>query len=229
MKIASQLRFCAYFALLAGLLTVGKPASSVTAPEVTAPKVASRVVKRAVTVPTVRPKTEAEQGTYLESDIDCDGDGIRNDASIDFDGDGVADSCVASPADIPEPPFEQTDIPTAAAFYALLPDVGSSTRYTCGDRPYEVTLSRPTADRLLFSADGLTLSSDIVYDDIDPNLNQPLVVRDPAQGLRYSFDQATGDEFYEYVLTNYGGDIGFYVYQTGEQVVADPCSLSKVQ
>ena len=224
MKTAGQLRFCAHFALLAGLLTVCRPALSITASKPT-----HFTAKRSEGVSAARLKTEAERGTFLESGIDCDGDGIRNDATIDFDGDGVADSCVASPENIPEPPFEQTYMPSAAAFDALLPDVGSNTRYLCGDGLYEVTLSRPSASRLQFSANGLTVFSDLVYDDIDPNLNQPLVVRDPVEGLRYSFDQTQADEFYEYVLTNYSGEVGFYVYQTGEQVVAAPCSLIEAQ
>ena len=224
MKTAGQLRFCAYFAMLSGLLIVCRPALGITASEL-----ARSTAKHAEMVSAARLKTEAERGTFLESGVDCDGDGIRNDATIDFDGDGIADSCVPSPANIPEPPFEQTYMPSAAAFDALLPDVGSNTRYQCGDGLYEVTLGRPSAGSLRFSADGLTLFSDLVYDDIDPNLNQPLVVRDPVEGLRYSFEQTQDDEFYEYVLTNYSGEVGFHVYQTGEQVIAAPCSLSEGQ
>ncbi len=219
MKIAHTLKFCTYFAIFSGLLTVSVPTLSANAHTS-----ARLIVKSPVAVPTAGLKTESELGTLTDTDIDCDGDGVSNDARIDFDGDGLADSCVASPADIPEPPFEQTYIPPSADFYALLPEVGASTRYECGDRLYQVTLSRPTADRLSFSADGLTLFSDITYDDIDPNLNQPLVIKDPTDGLRYSFDQEQDGEFYEYVLTNYNGSVGFYVYQTGEQIVAVPCS-----
>ena len=72
----------------------------------------------------------------------------------------------------------------------MLPPVGQRSRYQCGGE-YEMTLSRPTADQIEFSADGLTLASAIVYDDLDPNLNQPLIVQDPIDGIRYDFDLST--------------------------------------
>ncbi|NJM98867.1 MAG: hypothetical protein HC800_18455 [Phormidesmis sp. RL_2_1] len=103
--------------------------------------------------------------------------------------------------------------------------MGWSAQYQCGEGLYQVTLRRSTADQLIYSADGLTLSSDITYDDIDPNLNQPLLVQDPVEGLRYSFSQTQGDDFYEYAIADYSGDIGLYIYQTGQQIVATPCTV----
>ena len=57
-----------------------------------------------------------------------------------------------------------------------------------------MTLRRPNAGKLEYVSDGLTLSSNVVYDDIDPNLNQPLVIKDPADGVRYSFQQEQGQK-----------------------------------
>lgn len=178
-------------------------------------------------LPSARTKTEAQQGEFIGPEVDCDGDGISNESRIDFDGDGTGDECVESPADIPEPPFEQTYTPTSDSFYGSLPAVGWRAQYQCGDAldaGVQVTLHRPSEDKLEYMADGLTLSSPIIYDDIDPNLNQPLIIQDPADGVRYSFQQERGGEFYEYAIANYNGNIGLYVYQTGEQVLATPCS-----
>ncbi|MGC1309390.1 MAG: hypothetical protein WA885_19385 [Phormidesmis sp.] len=171
-----------------------------------------------------RNKTEADPGEPVGPATDCDGDGLNNDSQLDFDGDGRADECVGGREEIPEPPFQQTYTPTSEAFYSKLPEVGWNARYNCGDDLYEVTLQRPDAGSLVYIADGLTLTSDIVYDDIDPNLNQPLIIQDPTQGIRYSFEQAQGGEFYEYALADYNGNIGLYIYQTGEQIVAAPCT-----
>lgn len=108
-------------------------------------------------------------------------------------------------------------------FEQIVPSVGWAARYQCGDGLYEVTLRRPNAGKLEYVSDGLTLSSDVVYDDIDPNLNQPLVIQDPTDGVRYSFQQEQDGEFYEYAIANYSGNVGLYIYQTGEQIVAAPC------
>ncbi len=156
--------------------------------------------------------------------IDCDGDGISNDSRIDFDGDGIPDECIEGSEEVPEPPFEQTYEPASEEFYSLLPPVGWSARYECGSDLYDVTLSRPEADRFVYSAEGITLTSSVVYDDIDPNLNQPLIVQDPISGIRYSFNQEQEGEFYEYALADYDGSVGLYVYKTGEQLVAASCA-----
>lgn len=175
-------------------------------------------------VSTLQNKTEGLEGELIEPTVDCDGDGIDNESRIDFDGDGVSDECVRGAGEIPEPPFEQSYTPTVETFYSELPAVGWSTQYQCGDDLYKVTLSRPDAGQLAYSAQGLVLTSDIVYDDLDPNLNTPLIIREPESGVRYSFTQAQGNEFYEYAITNYGGDVGLYIYQTGEQILAAPCT-----
>ncbi|MEL7357622.1 MAG: hypothetical protein AAFN40_13770 [Cyanobacteria bacterium J06560_6] len=168
-------------------------------------------------------KTESVQGEPVGAPVDCDGDGLSNESQLDFDGDGVSDECVEGGEAIPEPPFQQSYIPTSEAFDSLLPVVGWNARYQCGDNLYEVSLRRPTADRIEYSAEGLTLSSEIVYDDLDPNLNQPLIIREPATGIRYTFTQQADGEFYEYAIADYSGNVGLYVYQTGEQIVAAPC------
>ena len=31
-------------------------------------------------------------------------------------------------------------------------------------------------------------------------------------------------EFYEYAIADYNGNVGLYIYQTGEQIVAAPCT-----
>gem|GEM_PF-3298953 len=170
-----------------------------------------------------RIKTGAEAGEYIGSLTDCDGDGIANESRIDFNGDGIADGCVEGREEIPEPPFQQAYTPTQAAFESAIPAVGWQVQYQCGEDLYEVTLSRPTEDRLVYSADGLQLTSEVVYNDTDPNLNQPLVIKDPVEGLRYRFEQPINGEFYEYAIANYGGNVGLYIYQTGAQIVAVPC------
>ncbi len=170
-----------------------------------------------------RPKVEGEQGELVGPPIDCDGDGFDNDSRIDFDGDGVADDCVPGGGNIPDPPFAQSFTPTKEMFERIVPSVGWAARYQCGDELYEVTLRRPNAGKLEYVSDGLTLSSNVVYDDTDPNLNQPLVIKDPTDGVRYSFQQEQGGEFYEYAIANYSGNVGLYIYQTGEQIVAAPC------
>lgn len=174
--------------------------------------------------PVSRLKTAEVQGDFVGPVTDCDGDGLQDDSRIDFDGDGVADDCVSGREAIPEPPFQQSYTPTADAFYALLPAVGWQASYQCGDGLWEVTLRRPSEDTLQYVSQGLTLESDIVYDEIDPNLNQPLVVRDPVSGLRYRFSQEQGENFYEYAIADYDGSVGLYVYQMGEQIVATPCT-----
>ena len=173
----------------------------------------SRPTKQA-SASAVQNKTESLRGELIGSEVDCDGDGINNESQIDFNGDGVSDECVRGAGEIPEPPFEQSYLPASEEFYRQLPAVGWSARYQCGDDLYEVQLSRPTADQIAYSAQGLTLTSEIVYDDIDPNLNVPLIIEEPESGIRYSFTQQEGDEFYEYAITNYSGDIGLYIYQT---------------
>ncbi|MEM6450397.1 MAG: hypothetical protein AAF703_08795 [Cyanobacteria bacterium P01_D01_bin.105] len=175
---------------------------------------------------TARSKTEGRQGVFVEPATDCDGDGLNNDSKIDFDGDGIADECVLDAReDIPEPPFQQSFTPSPEQFNSLIPDVGWNAQYQCGDG-LEVVLSRPSENELQYRADGITLSSPVVYDDIDPNLNQPLVVQDPMSGLRYSFRQERDGEFYEYAIADYNGNVGLYVYQTGAQVIAAPCQVA---
>ena len=171
-------------------------------------------------------KTEEQPGEVVGEPVDCDGDGITDESQIDFDGDGASDECVEGVEAIPEPPFQQTYTPTSDDFNRLLPAVGWDTRYQCGDGLYEVTLSRPTADEISYRSQGLVLTTPIVYDDLDPNLNQPLIVREPESGIRYAFTQDEGDEFYEYAIADYSGNVGLYVYQTGEQIVAAPCEVA---
>ncbi len=172
---------------------------------------------------TARSKTESVQGEFVGAPIDCDGDGLSDDSQIDFDGDGISDECVDAAEAIPEPPFQQSYTPTREEFDRLLPAVGSNKRYQCGDGLYEVSLYRPNENRLEYSSDGLTLTTEIVYDDLDPNLNHPLIIREPEAGMRYAFSQVEGDEFYEYALADYSGSVGLYIYQTGEQILAAPC------
>ncbi len=215
MKLANKLSFCARFASLAMLLAACGPAVPGQSVQATI-----SVVKP---VPMGQAKVEGEQGELVGPPIDCDGDGFDNDSRIDFDGDGVADDCVPGGEAIPEPPFAQSFTPTKEMFEQIVPSVGWAARYQCGDGLYEVTLRRPNAGKLEYVSDGLTLSSDVVYDDIDPNLNQPLVIQDPTDGVRYSFQQEQDGEFYEYAIANYSGNVGLYIYQTGEQIVAAPC------
>ena len=187
------------------------------------------LAERAVAKPSAiaADKTEGAQGVFVGPAVDCDGDGFNNDSKIDFDGDGVADECILDAReDIPEPPFQQSFTPSEEQFNSLIPNVGWRTQYQCADGLYQVELSRPSEDELIYSADGMRLSAPVVYDDIDPNLNQPLVVQDPTRGLRYSFQQAVDGEFYEYAIADYSGSVGLYVYQTGEQVVAAPCQVA---
>lgn len=212
MQTAKTLRFCSPFVVLAAVLAICVSALAPPAPAKTTHSAATRL------------KIEAEQGELIGPAIDCDGDGISNDSRIDFDGDGIPDECIEGREEVPEPPFEQTYKPTSEEFYSLLPPVGWSARYECGSGLYDVTLSRPEADRFVYSAGGVTLTSGIVYDDIDPNLNQPLIIRDPISGIRYSFNQEREGEFYEYALADYDGSVGLYVYETGEQLVAAPCT-----
>ncbi|MEO1790918.1 MAG: hypothetical protein AAFR25_01680 [Cyanobacteria bacterium J06629_19] len=171
-------------------------------------------------------KTESVQGDFVGGPTDCDGDGVADESGIDFDGDGVSDECVDGVEAIPEPPFQQTYTPTSEAFNSMIPAVGWDTSYQCGDGLYTVSLSRTAEDQLEYSSDGLTLTSEIVYDDLDPNLNQPLIIREPEEGIRYAFTQEEGGEFYEYAIADYSGQVGLYVYQTGEQIVAAPCVVA---
>jgi hypothetical protein len=171
-------------------------------------------------------KEENLSGEFIGPITDCDGDGVENESNIDFNNDGIADECVEGREELPEPPFEQSYTPTLAAFYSRLPAVGWQARYQCGDGLYDVTLSRPSESQLLYSSEGLQLTSNVVYDDLDPNLNQPLIVQDPIAGIRYNFKHKNNGEFYEYAIADYGGDVGLYVYQTGEQIVAAPCELA---
>jgi len=176
--------------------------------------------------PAARAKTEAVQGEFIGEPTDCDGDGIIDESRIDFDGDGVSDDCVDGVEKIPEPPFQQSYTPTSEVFNSLIPSVGWQARYQCGDGLYEVSLSRTAQSKLEYRSEGLILTSDIVYDDIDPNLNQPLIIREPESGIRYTFTQEEGGEFYEYAIADYAGEVGLYVYQTGEQIVAAPCVVA---
>ena len=207
-RFASQLKFCAPLAGLALLIATYNTASTAAKP-----------------TPSPLPgnKTGTERGELIGPAFDCDGDGRRDDARIDFDNDGLPDDCVLEREEIPEPPFQQLESVSSETFYSLIPEVGWDTRYQCGDGLYEVNLRRPEDDRIEYSADGLTLSSPVVYDDIDPNLNHPLIVKDPTDGIRYAFSQERDGEFYEYAIADYSGDIGLYVYQTGEQIIAAPC------
>ena len=177
--------------------------------------------------PTASVKTGEEPGKFIGPDVDCDGDGDRNDVRIDFDGDNRPDECVEDREPIPEPPFQQTYAPSATDFYSRLPAVGWNATYQCGDDLYKVTLARPAENSVVYSADGLTISEAVTYDDLDPNLNHPLIVQDPVDGIRYSFEKEQGSEFYEYAIANYGGSVGLYVYQTGEQIVAAPCRVAE--
>lgn len=187
---------------------------------------AKRQVVSDLAEPAARTKTESVQGEFVGGLTDCDGDGVTDDSRIDFDGDGVSDECVDGVEPIPEPPFQQRYTPTSEVFNSLLPAVGWLANYQCGDGLYEVSLSRTAERQLEYRFEGLTLTSDIVYDDLDPNLNQPLIIRDPESGIRYAFTQEDNGEFYEYAIADYEGNVGFYVYQTGEQIVAAPCVVS---
>ena len=213
---------------LALLLSSAKPVEKPV--EKSVEKLVEKPVERLVEKPftaTAANKTEGAQGVFVDPAADCDGDGFNNDSKIDFDGDGVADECVLDGReDIPEPPFQQSFTLSPEQFNTLIPNVGWSVQYQCADGFYQVELSRPSEDELRYSAEGITLSTPVVYDDIDPNLNQPLVVQEPTRGLRYSFQQELDGEFYEYAIADYSGNVGLYVYQTGEQVVAAPCQIA---
>ena len=200
-------------------------AQAVSKPFVRPPFVRS-LVKPLNASSTARGKTGEEPGKFIGPDVDCDGDGDRNDVRIDFDGDNRPDECVEDREPIPEPPFQQTYTPSSADFYSRLPAVGWNATYQCGDDLYEVTLARPAEDSIIYSADGITISEAVTYDDLDPNLNHPLIVQDPVDGIRYSFEREQGGEFYEYAIADYGGNVGLYVYQTGEQIVATPCKVA---
>lgn len=233
MQIVRLLSSCTPSVILAALLAVSglvPPAAAVSVKKHPIKTATETALSNSPQTSAVRNKTEGAQGELVGSEIDCDGDGISNESQIDFDGDGIPDECVRGAGDIPEPPFQQSYTPTSEEFYSRLPAVGWSVRYRCGDDLYEVQLSRPTADQMVYSAQGLTaqgliLTSNIVYDDLDPNLNAPFIIEEPESGIRYSFTQQQGDEFYEYAITNYSGDIGLYIYQTGEQILAAPCTV----
>ncbi|MBE9062566.1 hypothetical protein [cf. Phormidesmis sp. LEGE 11477] len=210
MQLVRTLKSCSPLVIMAALLSL--PLSVPSASE-------------ALSLERIRNKTAGGRGELIESLVDCDGDGLNNESQIDFDGDGVPDECVDGAENIPEPPFEQSYTPTSEEFYSQLPTVGWSASYECADGLYEVQLSRPAADKIAYSAQGLKLTGNIVYDDLDPNLNAPLLIKEPTSGIRYSFTQLQGDEFYEYAITNYNGDIGLYIYQTGEQILAAPCTV----
>jgi hypothetical protein len=226
MHTANKLKSCSYFVTLAVLLAACKPSallSNTASSVLVAPAIAQPFAGK----PEARNKIDEEVGELVGPAVDCDGDGVRDDARIDFNGDGVADECEPEGEAIPEPPFQQTYTLSSEAFYSQIPAVGWKARYQCGDGLYEITLERPDADQIRYSVDGLTLTSKIVYDDIDPNLNQPLIVKDPAEGVRYTFSQEQGGEFYEYAVADYGGNVGLYVYQTGVQIVAVPCQIAE--
>ncbi len=213
MQIAKRFSYAVSFVVLTALLTAQAPGKSAPA----------SVDQRS----TAGLKTGEEPGKLIGPSVDCDGDGDRNDVRIDFDGDSQPDECVVDREPIPEPPFQQTYQPSAADFYNRLPTVGSNTTYQCGDGLYEITLARPTENSVVYSAQGLTISEAVTYDDLDPNLNHPLIVQDPVDGIRYSFEQSQGDEFYEYAIADYGGNVGLYIYQTGAQIVATPCEAAQ--
>ena len=172
-----------------------------------------------------RLKTGEEPGKLIGPAVDCDGDGDRNDVRIDFDGDNRPDECIEDREPIPEPPFQQSYTPSETAFYSQLPAVGWNAKYQCGNGLYEISLARPQENEVVYSAEGLRIAEAITYDDLDPNLNHPLIIQDPIEGIRYSFEQSQGDEFYEYAIADYSGSVGLYVYQTGEQILAEPCEI----
>ena len=218
MQIAPTLKLCSSSLVAAILLAACSPNASVPHSAI------ATVSKLRVSRPeTARTKTESVQGEFVGAPFDCDGDGLSDDSRIDFDGDGVSDECVDAAEAIPEPPFQQSYTPTREEFNRLLPAVGSNALYQCGDDLYEVSLHRPSENQLEYSSDGLTLTTDIVYDDLDPNLNHPLIIQDPEAGVRYTFTQVEGNEFYEYALADYSGNVGLYIYQTGAQIFAAPC------
>lgn len=231
MHIAPLLKVCTKPVLgllgVAVLLAVCQPSVAQRSPKIRRASQASTDIGTGITAKisadTAMTKTNVVPGEFIGPAIDCDGDGINDESRIVFAEAGVDEECVEAPAEIPEPPFQQTYVPTNETFKGLLPPVGWQADYICGDGLYEVSLSRPSEGQLQYSSQGLTLTSEIVYDDIDPNLNQPLVIQDPEDGLRYTFTQQQDDEFYEYALASYGGDIGLYIYETGEQLVAAPC------
>jgi hypothetical protein len=230
MHTANTLKSCSYVVMLAVLLAACKPSALFST-------ASSAVIIPATAAPLASPgdsaaprhKTGEDPGEVIGPAVDCDGDGVADDARIDFNGDGVAEECEAEGETIPEPPFQQTYLPSSEAFYSQIPAIGWNARYQCGDGLYEITLERPDADQIRYSVDGLTLTSKIVYDDTDPNLNQPLIIQDPTEGLRYTFSQEQNGELYEYAVADYGGNVGLYVYQTGVQIVAVPCQAANTQ
>lgn len=225
MQPAKSLRFCSHLvvlAVIAAYRSIAAP-SALSSPAVEPGQPSAQAPAQAQTsLPVAGLKIGGERGELIGPAIDCDGDGLSDDSRIDFDGDGVPDECVEGREDFPEPPFEQTYRPTSEVFYSLLPPVGQRSHYQCGG-DYEMTLSRPTADQLEYSADTLTLTRAIVYDDLDPNLNQPLIVQDPVEGIRYDFELSQAVDFYEYAIANYSGNVGLYIYQNGAQIFAAPC------
>lgn len=232
MQIASTFKLCSSVLVAAVLLAACSPnrvssgsifASSLQLSGQTS--VLKKTPSKVSTTERPRTKTEAVQGEVVGDVVDCDGDGQADDSQLDFDGDGVSDECVDGVEAIPEPPFEQSYTPTSETFNSLLPAVGWDASYQCGDGLYEVTLGRPAADAMEYRSQGLTLETPIVYDDFDPNLNHPLIIQDPEDGIRYTFTQQSEGEYYEYAIADYSGNIGLYVYQTGEQIVAAPCVL----
>ncbi len=220
-----RIKACFNIIIVTALLAAGVPARNLSSRALASITPAEIKATSSLEDPAVNlVKSAAAQGEFVGPALDCDGDGQNNETRIDFDGDGTGDECVEKPEEIPEPPFQQSYTPTSESFYGQLPAVGWNASYQCGDDLYEVTLRRPSEDKLEYSSEGLTLSTPIVYDDLDPNLNQPLIIQDPQDGLRYSFSQERDGEFYEYAIADYSGSVGLYVYQTGEQIVAAPCA-----
>lgn len=236
MPIASTLKFASTALVAAVFLNACQPASlfsgrifgsRASRAIVSGPKTVSAFATGSTAhSSTARVKTESVTGEVVGGPTDCDGDGITDDSLIDFDGDGTSDECIDGVEAIPEPPFQQSYTPTSEAFNSLIPAVGWQATYQCGDGLYDVSLSRTAESQLEYRSEGLRLTTNIVYDDIDPNLNQPLIIRDPKAGIRYAFTQEAGGEFYEYAIADYEGNIGLYVYQTGEQIVATPCVVA---
>lgn len=234
MQIAKKLKSCSQLSVLALLLaacgsaTPNAVLSGLSSATANQAGLATISIKQGNGVTDQRLKTETDTGKIIGPATDCDGDGVNDDARFDFNNDGAADECVVGGQEepIPEPPFIQTYTPSTDTFYGSLPAVGWSASYQCGEGLYDVSLARPSENQLRYSADGLTLTTPIVYDDIDPNLNQPLLIQDPVEGIRYTFTQEQGGEFYEYAIADYNGSVGLYVYQTGEQVVAAPCETT---
>ncbi|NJM98866.1 MAG: hypothetical protein HC800_18450 [Phormidesmis sp. RL_2_1] len=117
MKTDHKLTLCASLMLLGGLLAVCKPVMSAFKTAHSASALSpSALSSSSQSSPSTRHKTETAVGEPVGPAIDCDGDGFNNDSRVDFDNDGVPDECITGREEIPEPPFEQTYIPTAEAF-----------------------------------------------------------------------------------------------------------------